>query len=211
MSLKVDTIDGYSYYRFNIKEQEEFKQISNLISSHLSEPYSIYVYWYFLNNWPEYCFTIKETINDVNNNNDKNNGSTVKNEKIIGVIISKLEPHRQVRNRGYIGMLVIDPKYRKRGLAKNLVKITINKMIQEKVDEIMLETEVINDGALKLYESFGFLRVKRLYRYYLNTHDAFRLILPLSDKSHTRIAFLPSIIDENNQTERNHDSLAINV
>ncbi|KAI5949858.1 naa30 [Candida jiufengensis] len=211
MSSKIDTIDGFSYYRFNIKEQEEFNQISNLISSHLSEPYSIYVYWYFLNNWPEYCFTIKEDLESNNSGKDDiNDNAKITHQKIIGVIISKLEPHRQVRNRGYIGMLVIDPKYRKKGLAKNLVKITINKMIDEKVDEIMLETEVLNAGALKLYESFGFLRTKRLYRYYLNTHDAFRLVLPLSDKSHTRIAFLPIIVDENLNNPK-QDNLAINV
>ncbi|RLV93233.1 N-alpha-acetyltransferase 30 [Spathaspora sp. JA1] len=170
-------INGLTYHRFDINNQDEFKQISKLISVHLSEPYSIYVYWYFLNNWPQYCYTVKQNQHD----------------EIIGVIISKLEPHRDVRIRGYIGMLVIDPKYRKLGIASNLVKLTIENMLVDNVDEIMLETEVINQGALKLYESFGFLRTKRLYRYYLNTHDAYRLILPLSDKSHTRIAFLPQL------------------
>ena len=55
-------------------------------------------------------------------------------------------------------------------ISSNLVKLTIENMKSiDKVDEIMLETEVINQGALNLYESFGFLRTKRLYRYYLNT------------------------------------------
>lgn len=177
MSL-LTTINEISYCQFDINNQDEFKQISQLISKHLSEPYSIYVYWYFLNNWPQYCYTVKKQ------------GS----ELIIGVIISKLEPHRDVRMRGYIGMLVIDPQYRKMGIASNLVKLTIDNMKVDGVDEIMLETEVINQGALNLYESFGFLRTKRLYRYYLNTHDAYRLILPLSEKARTRIAFLPPIV-----------------
>lgn len=43
----------------------------------------------------------------------------------------------------------------------------------------MLETELINHGALRLYESLGFVRDKRLHRYYLNGGDAFRLILRL--------------------------------
>lgn len=177
MSL-IATINGLPYHQFDINNQDEFKQISNLISLHLSEPYSIYVYWYFLNNWPQYCYTVKEP----------------ETKKVIGVIISKIEPHRNVRMRGYIGMLVIDPKYRKQRLASNLVKLTIENMKSiDKVDEIMLETEVINQGALNLYESFGFLRTKRLYRYYLNTHDAYRLILPLGEKSRTRIAFLPPL------------------
>ncbi|KAG7665196.1 naa30 [[Candida] subhashii] len=178
MSLLLTTINDISYYQFDINNQDEFKQISQLISKHLSEPYSIYVYWYFLNNWPQYCYTVKKQNSEI----------------IIGVIISKLEPHREVRMRGYIGMLVIDPQYRKMGIARNLVKLTIEHMKIDGVDEMMLETEVINQGALNLYESFGFLRTKRLYRYYLNTHDAYRLILPLSERSHKRIAFLPPIV-----------------
>ncbi|CAH2351906.1 N-alpha-acetyltransferase 30 [[Candida] railenensis] len=157
---------------------EEFEEISALISSHLSEPYSIYVYWFFLNTWPEYCITVR-LEND---------------PKLVGVIISKVEKHRDVRLRGYIGMLVIDPVHRGKGLASKLVEMTIERMIQiDNVDEISLETEVINKGALKLYESLGFMRTKRLYRYYLNTHDAFRLILPITEKSMKRVAFLPAL------------------
>jgi peptide alpha-N-acetyltransferase len=176
--MKITTINNLDYHQFNILDKNEFDQISLLIANHLSEPYSIYVYWYFLNTWPQYCYTVKPP------------GSST----IIGVIISKVEPHRNVRMRGYIGMLVIEPEYRGQGIALSLVHLTI-KTMEEKdhVDEITLETEVINLGALRLYESLGFLRTKRLYRYYLNTHDAYRLILPLSENSGKRIAFLPPL------------------
>ncbi|EAZ63896.2 N-acetyltransferase [Scheffersomyces stipitis CBS 6054] len=178
MSL-ITTIDGLPYHQFNVQDKNEFTQISHLISQHLSEPYSIYVYWYFLNTWPQYCYTVKHPQDA---------------SSIIGVIISKIEPHRDVRIRGYIGMLVIDPEFRGKGIASNLVKLTVQTMIErDGADEIMLETEVINEGALRLYEGLGFLRAKRLYRYYLNTHDAYRLILPITPKSHTRIAFLPPV------------------
>ena len=43
----------------------------------------------------------------------------------------------------------------------------------------MLETEFDNAAALSLYESLGFIREKRLYRFYMNGKDAFRLILAL--------------------------------
>lgn len=164
------------YCEFDVACEKTISAVSDLISKHLSEPYSIFVYWYFLNTWPQYSYTVKL------------------NGNIVGVIISKVEPHRDVRMRGYIGMLVIDPACRKRGIATNLIKITINNMKEwDNADEIMLETEVINKGALNLYESMGFMRTKRLYRYYMNTHDAYRLILPLTEKSCTRIAFLPPL------------------
>lgn len=179
----IKTIDDLNYYKFDPSSQCQLNQISSLISCHLSEPYSIYVYWYFLNNWPHYCYIVRDPSSNASSSSS-----------IIGVIISKVEPHRNVRMRGYIGMLVIDPTYRGKKIASNLVKLSIELMIkQDNVDEIMLETEVINKSALNLYESFGFIRSKRLYRYYLNTHDAFRLILPITTKSATRVAFLPQL------------------
>lgn len=44
-------------------------------------------------------------------------------------------------------------------------------------DEVVLEAEVVNEGALHLYEKLGFLRDKRLPKYYLNGNDAYRLKL----------------------------------
>lgn len=43
--------------------------------------------------------------------------------------------------------------------------------------KIALETEVTNIAAIKLYERLGFLRSKRLHRYYLNGNSAFRFML----------------------------------
>ena len=40
-----------------------------------------------------------------------------------------------------------------------------------------METEYDNAAALSLYESLGFIREKRLFRFYLNGKDAFRLVL----------------------------------
>jgi peptide alpha-N-acetyltransferase len=50
-------------------------------------------------------------------------------------------------------------------------------MKEEGVNEIVLETEYDNFAALSLYESLGFIREKRLHRFYLNGKDAFRLVL----------------------------------
>lgn len=40
-----------------------------------------------------------------------------------------------------------------------------------------METEYDNHAALSLYEHLGFIREKRLFRFYLNGKDAFRLVL----------------------------------
>jgi peptide alpha-N-acetyltransferase len=45
--------------------------------------------------------------------------------------------------------------------------------------QVVLETEFDNFAALSLYESLGFIREKRLFRFYLNGKDAFRLVLEM--------------------------------
>lgn len=47
--------------------------------------------------------------------------------------------------------------------------------------QIALETEIDNIASIKLYERLGFLRTKRLHRYYLNGNTAFRLVLYLKE------------------------------
>ena len=57
------------------------------------------------------------------------------------------------------------------------MKQTIDRMITDDCDEIVLETEVTNQAALSLYENLGFVRDKYLYQYYLNGENAYRLKL----------------------------------
>jgi peptide alpha-N-acetyltransferase len=97
------------------------------------------------------------------------------------VIISKLEPHRSGPLRGYIAMLAVSESHRNRGIATNLVQRAIAAMAAQGADEIVLETEITNTASLKLYERLGFLRSKRLHRYYLNGSTAFRLVLYLKE------------------------------
>ena len=52
-------------------------------------------------------------------------------------------------------------------------------MIERGADEVVLETEESNRAAMRLYERLGFLRSKKLHRYYLNGSSAFRLVLHL--------------------------------
>lgn len=64
-------------------------------------------------------------------------------------------------------------------MATELVKKAIEAMASRKADEIVLETEETNVPAMRLYERLGFLRSKKLHRYYLNGNSAYRLVLLL--------------------------------
>lgn len=54
-------------------------------------------------------------------------------------------------------------------------------------EEVVLETEADNVAALGFYRKLGFIKEKRLYRFYLNAKDAFRLSLPLEGEVRDRM------------------------
>jgi len=147
--------------------ESDLPHIMALVQSELSEPYVIYTFRYFLHQWPHLSFLAYPT------------GSS----DPIGVIVCKQSMHRQLANRGYIAMLSVSKNWRKRGIASTLVRKSMEVMKENRVEEVVLETEYDNAAALSLYESLGFIREKRLFRFYLNGKDAFRLVLemPVSD------------------------------
>nr|SVE70462.1 EOG090X07BN [Daphnia similis]SVE71086.1 EOG090X07BN [Daphnia similis]SVE71717.1 EOG090X07BN [Daphnia similis]SVE72347.1 EOG090X07BN [Daphnia similis] len=137
----------------------QMPDIMRLIQKDLSEPYSIYTYRYFIHNWPMLCYL------------------AMYGEKCVGAIVCKLDVHKKVVRRGYIAMLAVDEKYRQEKIGSNLVMKAIAAMVADGADEVVLETEITNEPALRLYENLGFVRDKRLFRYYLNGVDALRLKL----------------------------------
>ena len=55
--------DGLHYVRYDSgKEAVYLSAIRQLISKDLSEPYSIYVYRYFLYQWGDLCFMVRTLI-----------------------------------------------------------------------------------------------------------------------------------------------------
>jgi N-alpha-acetyltransferase 30 len=74
-------------------------------------------------------------------------------------------------------MLAVSSTSRNNGIATSLVQKTISEMERRGADEVVLETEESNGAAMRLYERLGFLRSKKLNRYYLNGNSAYRLVL----------------------------------
>lgn len=79
-------------------------------------------------------------------------------------------------------MLAVASAHRGHGIATALVKKAIDTMADRNADEIVLETEETNKPAMRLYERLGFLRSKKLHRYYLNGNSAYRLVLLLKSQ-----------------------------
>jgi ribosomal protein S18 acetylase RimI-like enzyme len=105
-------------------------------------------------------------------------------------------------------MLATVSEFRGRGIATKLVEMAIDSMKSRGADEVrlsrstisvlssnccqvVLETEVTNEASLRLYERLGFLRSKRLHRYYLNGNTAFRLVLYLKEGASNKMPIDP--------------------
>jgi len=161
-NLAVDSEDSNGIRYVVYESESQMEAIMQLITKDLSEPYSIYTYRYFIHNWPRLCFLAMDK------------------EKYVGAIVCKLDRHKTGARRGYIAMLAVDHEYRRMGIGSNLVVRSIKSMMNPVgggCDEVVLETEISNSSALHLYEKLGFVRDKRLFRYYLNGVDALRLKL----------------------------------
>ncbi|XP_065067978.1 N-alpha-acetyltransferase 30-like [Rhopilema esculentum] len=158
MVIKDQEIDKEIQF-IQYESEKQLPDLVALITIDLSEPYSIYTYRYFLHNWPHLSHLAYE------------------NNVCVGAIVCKLEIHRKSVMRGYIAMLVVHRDYRRCKIGSSLVKKAVRKMKEHGCEEVVLETEVTNKAALQLYENLGFVRDKRLFRYYLNGVDAWRLKL----------------------------------
>jgi peptide alpha-N-acetyltransferase len=55
---------------------------------------------------------------------------------MVGVVVSKLEIHRNGPLRGYIAMLATKMEYRGAGIATELVRMAINAMTVKNADEV---------------------------------------------------------------------------
>ncbi|KAK9669823.1 hypothetical protein RND81_13G157000 [Saponaria officinalis] len=155
---KAEIIDISEIEFVNYGGEHHLPLIMRLVDQELSEPYSIFTYRYFVYLWPQLSFL------------------AFHRGRCVGTVVCKMGGHRHTF-RGYIAMLVVIKPYRGHGIATELVTRSIKAMMQSGCEEVTLEAEVTNKGALALYGRLGFIRAKRLFRYYLNGVDAFRLKL----------------------------------
>ncbi|KAI0063012.1 acyl-CoA N-acyltransferase [Artomyces pyxidatus] len=169
-------MDAITYKAYS--GEHELPHIISLVQSELSEPYVIYTYRYFLHQWPHLSFLAYPSPDA---------------ELPVGVIVCKQASHRDRFQRGYIAMLSVSKAYRKRGIARALVRHSVDVMKAHGVQEVYLETEHDNAPALALYTSLGFIPEKRLHRFYLNGKDAFRLVLPMTAGGEETISEKPSV------------------
>ena len=131
------------------KENEYLGAIRQLISQDLSEPYSIYVYRYFLYQWGDLCYMVCKIGICTNYATDDGGEQAVDTTGALkGVIICKLEIHRGGPLRGYIAMLAVKDDHRGKGIATRLVRMAVDAMIAKDADEVRTLLDSPNDNCI---------------------------------------------------------------
>ena len=160
------------------RDERDLPTVMALIDGELSEPYSIFTYRYFVRQWPQLTW-IAYASDPGDADPDPGGGPAAAAAEAVGVIVAKADAHRGGPVRGYIAMLTVSPAARGAGVGSELVRRCVGACAAAGCREVALEAEATNAGALRLYGQLGFLRDKRLQRYYLNGNDAYRLKLRL--------------------------------
>jgi [ribosomal protein S18]-alanine N-acetyltransferase len=73
--------------------------------------------------------------------------------------------------------IAVDPQFRGRGVAQALLQATLGRLEGARTLRLMVATA--NQPALRFYRQFGFIRVRKVARYYGAGRDAWRMRLLL--------------------------------
>jgi len=123
----------------------------------------------------ESCFTQKNKIPEEKAEHDDKYCSkkdrigfslAVKENQVIGVVVilKRIIPYQGKQIiLGGIGGVCINEKFRRKGIAKKLLKIAVGKLKEEKCDIAYLCTDTEN--LVVLYEPFCFNKLKKQYTY----------------------------------------------
>ena len=115
------------------------------------------------------------------------------NRDVVGYIMCRLEfgfsdvrRFRMVR-KGHIVSVAVMPAYRKQGIGRELVVMSLRALELHGAEECFLEVRVANEEAVRLYKQMNFDTVRLVTHYYHDGADAYLMSskLPLTDKPKT--------------------------
>ena len=196
-SMKAGVEGGSKELRFTVRKArpEEIYIVMDINQRTLPENYWYGFYKFLLDNWGE-AFLVAETsegdiigyaMSRVERTRDpvilglkselENDKSVL--SKVIDAIRSQLAEERPV---GHLVSIAVLPEYRRKGVGSALLAKTIEVMDRVyNVDAIYLEVRVSNAPAIRLYEKFGFKKVRVWRGYYRDGEDAYIMVKRLVD------------------------------
>lgn len=62
----------------------------------------------------------------------------------------------KIAKRGIISRVAVHPEYQGKGIAKQLLEASFEKLKEKEVDDVELDVDVVKAGAINLYKKMGF-------------------------------------------------------
>lgn len=87
-------------------------------------------------------------------------------------VVSGFGGYMKIFDEGHIMNIAVDEKYRRKGIATEILNIIIKDGIKNGIRAFTLEVRKSNTSAIKLYEKVGFKSVGIRPRYYPDKEDA---------------------------------------
>ena len=97
--------------------------------------------------------------------------------KTVGYILGYIKPDKS----GSIKILAVDPNYREQGVGGKLIETIVGKLKKEGANEVFLKLRADNSVAYDFYGKLGFIKTKRIRKYFSNGDDAYIMRKKLMD------------------------------
>jgi len=91
--------------------------------------------------------------------------------KILGYIIG----YKTKKNQGDLDSIAIDPKYRKLGIGKLLLRYILNQFKKKGLRHASLEVRAKNKTAISFYRDMGFKAKRVIKEFYRDKADAYQM------------------------------------
>ena len=73
----------------------------------------------------------------------------------------------RIQNTLEVFLIFVEPKYRRKGIARKFFEDVINFCNENLINQILLEVNVTNQNAIRFYEEINFKKVRIRENYYL--------------------------------------------
>ncbi len=164
---KIDTSNNASNQRIIVKRcnLDDLDGVIKVNEEELPEDYPYFFYKSILDNYPESFLIAQNSFG-----------------KIIGYIMWRAEKNPSLDslryvNTGHLVSIAVSQEYRKKGVAKSLLKNSMQTIKKYKIHEYVLEVRVSNYNAIKLYEQFNFQISNTKKNYYRDGENAYYMTL----------------------------------
>jgi ribosomal-protein-alanine N-acetyltransferase len=108
-----------------------------------------------------------QLMDDIRNHIDSENWVFVQDEKVVGYIFGWI-----IQKEFHLHNIVVHPNYLRKKIGRKLINHIISRVVDQKVNVILLEVSVNNVSARKCYQSLGFVEVGMRKDYYSKGDDA---------------------------------------